>query len=898
MAYQSGEFLINQQLNNYNEFQSAATVFNNNLVVMTSWGQNNDIDLVQTVFPLNDLIAQSPADPTEPISDQGLKTASNWTSTQILKGAQSAKPALAALPVSNPDTLFTFYTLKPAAIDAFVIELFGIKGIRFPLNDSVQSRNNQWSAPILLLDSDGANMPVPSRTCRDVCTTVIGDNIVLVTCASAAPFAKARAVVLKIPQTGDVGIGTFVGVYDKRKINFDTNEWKAEYSTYVPYFEDFKNSDTNRVLMEWYPSVSSDGKLGHRLLLITINDRMDQFNYSRRMGAFQAPMTVSDNGTVTLGSFDGAIMENAGQPPTPYYLATLQRDPTGRLRCWCSVGNNKNMTAYNLEISGNQVYFGATTNTIVASEESGNSVSPSAALLYIATEAQYVGKIPATKPGFPDLKTNNFPVYEFVFYGEYPKCQVRRLATIQTVADAEDNPRVVDLQQSESNPAPVYVIGGIINGPIPFPLENYKYYNPGNSEASAGTLTYGTNDKTILGRKVAKSWSIGYEEEVKTTEGIGPDFKLAFHAGMGSVEENTTEYGFIKNLTQEANIIYDGDLKEPRSDSEGVIKKMSVNIQITAYNYLDNYGPSVISTDQNTSKSGMSAASIQISYDDSGDFLTFPQYDVTPGDLTSYMPDAINKRMVEQFGYKGSKYGYTDDNYFGDVICQNALPMGDRDYLEMSWDASGKFTQGFSQMQTSYKENSWNYDGSLYAGISGGAGFELFGLGEKMEFSAMAGADLSREYSTSEEKETEWGIDISEPWGPPSPGVDAGPKSVKHFVFRIYFLPVPTQPSILPANHWTQELFDFLPADNALTPQIDKNSACWKIYYVVTDIIYQDGTELSYQRNSLDRPSVYGGSATRAAVKNAQPANSGKPGFIGLFQGFFGKRIKRLFRLF
>ena len=95
--------------------------------------------------------------------------------------------------------------------------------------------------------------------------------------------------------------------------------------------------------------------------------------------------------------------------------------------------------------------------------------------------------------------------------------------------------------------------------------------------------------------------------------------------------------------------------------------------------------------------------------------------------------------------------------------------------------------------------------------------------------SAMAGADLSRDYSTSTEKETEWGIDISEPWGPPSPGEDAGPKSIKHYVFRIYFLPVPTQPSILSANHWTQELFDFLPPDNALTPQIDKNSACWKI---------------------------------------------------------------------
>lgn len=174
-------------------------------------------------------------------------------------------------------------------------------------------------------------------------------------------------------------------------------------------------------------------------------------------------------------------------------------------------------------------------------------------------------------------------------------------------------------------------------------------------------------------------------------------------------------------------------------------------------------------------------------------------YDVTPGDLTSHMPDAINQRMVEKYGYKGSKYGYADDNYFGDVICQNALPMGTKNYLEMTWDAV-KNTSGFTQMQTSYQESSRKYDGAIDRGISGGAGFELFGIGEKFEFSAMAGAYLSRDYSTSTEKETEWGIDISEPWGPPSPGEDAGPKSIKHYVFRIYFLPVPTQPSILPGS--------------------------------------------------------------------------------------------------
>lgn len=502
MAYESGEFLINQDLNNYNEFQSAAAIFNNNLVIMTSWGENNTIDLVQTVFPLKDLMAQNPDDPDEPVSDHGLKSKANWTSTDILQATGSTKPALAALPASDPDTLFTFYCSKfDESMSPGFISLTGIRGIRFPLNDQDQSKNNQWSPAIQLLDSDGINKPMNDYGSADICTTVVGDNMLIISCASAAPYPKGQNFGEGFP---GFGIGTFVGIYDKTKIDFDNNEWKAEYSIYLPYHAGFKNTDTNRVLLEWFPQVTSAGTLEYHLLLITLNEAMDDNNLTRKMSALLSPMTISDKGAVTLTGFNQLLFQNSQHPPAPYFLATLNRDPTGRLRSWFSAGNNKTFVAYNLEVdlAVNQISFTPTTNTIVASEDSGNSVSPSAALVYIATESQYAGKIPATKPGgYPDLKTNNYPVYEFVFYGEYPKCQVKRLATIQTVTDPEDNPRVVNLQKSEDNPTSVYIIGGIFNGPIPYPLENYKGYNPGSSETSAGTLTYGTNSKTIVGRK-------------------------------------------------------------------------------------------------------------------------------------------------------------------------------------------------------------------------------------------------------------------------------------------------------------------------------------------------------------------------------------------------------------
>jgi hypothetical protein len=858
MAYESGEFLINQRLQNYNEFQSGATIFNNQLHVMTSWGLNGRIDLVETIFPLNDLIAQNPENPDEPISDQNLKDSAKWSSTDILEGTQSAKPSLAALPASSPDTLFTFYTSTEEVenISPPMLTLIGgILAIRYPTNDTEDiSKNNQWSNPITLLDSDGINMPVPSTISRDICTTVIGDNFVIVSCALAYQSPKGadpRGIIHLQPETAN-RCGTFLGVYDKTKIDFEKNVWKAEYSSYFGFNSDYQNNDTNRVLIEWFTQVSDNDTLDYNLLLMLSKGSQEIQNYI-------IPLTISADGAVRfINDTPGDNLFNSQTlPPAPYALATLNRDPTGRLRSWFTVGPNKQLIAYYVEWDNqNTISLIPTTNTITPSEESSYSPSPSAALIYIATEGQYAGTAPATKPGFPDLKTNNYPVYEFVFYGEYPKCQVKRLATVQTVTDSDDNLRTVNLRQSpDVDSAPVFIIGGIFNGPIPLPLENYQDYNPGSGEMNAGSLTYGTSSSVTKGRKVEKSLTIGFDEELKTTKGIGPDYKISFEAGTGSVNEISTEYEIINNFTQEANIRFDNDLKNPVAEPQGIIKKMSVNVQITAYSYLDNYGPSIIATGKNTSKSGMSGGSIQIGYNDTGDFLTFNPYDVTAGDLTSYTAKAINERMV-QLGYKGSKYGYADDNYFGDVICQNALPMGDTDYLEMSWDSNGRITTGFTEIQNSYQENSWKYDVNVSAGISGGEGFELFGLGEEVEFSVMADFGLSRDYSTSEDKETQWGIEIGESWGPPSPGENSGPNSVEHYVFRIYFLPVPTTPSILPVNVWTQELFDFLPSGNALTPQIDKNSACWKVVYVVTDIIYKNAPEVTHD-TSLDKPSVY-----------------------------------------
>lgn len=205
-------------------------------------------------------------------------------------------------------------------------------------------------------------------------------------------------------------------------------------------------------------------------------------------------------------------------------------------------------------------------------------------------------------------------------------------------------------------------------------------------------------------------------------------------------------------------------------------------------------------------------------------------------------------------------------NYYGDVICANAFPFGDpgTPYLEYTWTEGSSQSSAYDALDGTFTENSWSLDLSAYAGVSFGEEFSLFGAGVGMEGEFLAGATYSHEATTTENQQTKWSIDLEPGWGPPTSEL---PASVRRYVFRLFFLPVPVAPSTLPRNAWTAELRRHLkPGDDTSADSIDPQSCCWRIVYVVTEIDYRDPKKPGYQHDpGLDRVSVYppGASARR-----------------------------------
>jgi hypothetical protein len=134
--------------------------------------------------------------------------------------------------------------------------------------------------------------------------------------------------------------------------------------------------------------------------------------------------------------------------------------------------------------------------------------------------------------------------------------------------------------------------------------------------------------------------------------------------------------------------------------------------------------------------------------------------------------------------------------------------------------------------------------------VSGGEGADVFGMGEEASFKFLVGGSYSHTANSTNTTTTGWGIAIPSPIGPPSVSV---PSAMSGYTFRLYFLPPPAPPSKLAPNYWVQELQTQLrnapapPPDlpfHPLTPdEIDPNAHAWKIMFVVTSYMSNDGSQ-------------------------------------------------------
>ena len=83
-------------------------------------------------------------------------------------------------------------------------------------------------------------------------------------------------------------------------------------------------------------------------------------------------------------------------------------------------------------------------------------------------------------------------------------CQVNRCGTLEVIPDFTIRKTKEDLKK------PLNVIAGIIDGPIPIPLENFKNLDAGSDETKWGSMIYGLENSTCSSHKVSNTWRPGF----------------------------------------------------------------------------------------------------------------------------------------------------------------------------------------------------------------------------------------------------------------------------------------------------------------------------------------------------------------------------------------------------
>ena len=193
---------------------------------------------------------------------------------------------------------------------------------------------------------------------------------------------------------------------------------------------------------------------------------------------------------------------------------------------------------------------------------------------------------------------------------------------------------------------------------------------------------------------------------------------------------------------------------------------------------------------------------------------------------------------------------------------------GDQPYLLYTWTEGNASNASFEQFRSQFLEQSWEFNSSVYAGVSFAVGINFFGIGEELDGQFLAGGTYSKSHSTAEDKSSKWGLEIEgNEWGPLHNPENEN--SVKSYSFRAYFLPVPQKPSILPKTYWAEELRANLPDKvtsknpkaELTKPMVDPGSGCWRIAFVVTEIRYYEGrSDEDYTYDQTGDPlSVYHG---------------------------------------
>ena len=179
----------------------AAAVFNDTLFVISAMnnpfapGPSLAFYTVQTTFDLKHLNPTSTTAPgDDPINDDGLTDIANWITDRTPPlPPTAAQPALAA----TPDALYAFFNTfyeadSPSAQHPLAAAKYSLAKDR--------TQPGTWGPLVSLLQSDNSTGPVPN-TASGMSAAVIGDTVVIVTCAQAVLATNPRAAPTSVSMT-------------------------------------------------------------------------------------------------------------------------------------------------------------------------------------------------------------------------------------------------------------------------------------------------------------------------------------------------------------------------------------------------------------------------------------------------------------------------------------------------------------------------------------------------------------------------------------------------------------------------------------------------------------------------------------------------------------------------
>ncbi len=502
---------------------------------------------------------------------------------------------------------------------------------------------------------------------------------------------------------------------------------------------------------------------------------------------------------------------------------TLKRDSSGMiLATYCHDDDDKDLRwkafSTNQEVDSNQVLDWQ--SSVQVNGINKDSEKRPQSFFVVATPSE--GSLALSNPegdsqDFPASVSN---VYSFVYYcdGDHTNHGYKIQVQVANYGSTYLVPNYSSMEPSDETKDTI-LLSHLMDS-FPFPNENIGSVEPGNPLI---TYQYGTSNGTSTKMEVNWAFQFGLKTEVSTSKGVGPAAEASFETGPeGSLEigsGTTTTQAYSMDTAAQSNGV--DVVISPRGRADG---HTLFSISQTAALFYDS---------NNNLQNGVLAPlyNLLTPVPGHGSYATSTYYDVyssTPGDINSYTETNINSRMAALYDEAvDNGYGsYFPSDYAEDYIQQviepraQKMPNGQL-FLEYQVNANGGSVTTFESIDEIQATAGWTVDSSTYLGVGFGEEISLFGFGEEISGSAMAGFSYQLEVVGSVDTNSSWGVGAEYSYEDYVSGS-------KYYTVRMYICK--------PDNLWAREV-QFM-AQNVVNPdQIDFDSSePMKIMFVVYGI--------------------------------------------------------------